>query len=80
LIAEGPVDEENYEPEEEELIPDDAVVSAAPASLEEVLQSEAEVLAAEIEAMEEEGIDQSDCRDQERQRIWKDSQCQAGHA
>ena len=59
MIAEGPVDEENYEPEEEELIPDDAVVSAAPASLEEVFQSDAEVLAAEIAAMEEEGIDQS---------------------
>ena len=58
LIAEAPIDEENYEPEEEELIPDDAV-APAPASLEEVLQSEAEVLAAEIEAMEEDGIDQS---------------------
>ena len=53
------IDEEHYEPEDEELIPDDPGVNQNPASLEEVLQSEAEVLAAEIEAMEEEGIDQS---------------------
>ena len=55
MVAEGLDEDETYEPEEEELMPDETV----PANLEEVLQSEAEVLAAEIEAMEEEGIDPS---------------------
>ena len=53
LVAEGLEEDVVYEPEEEELIPDDAEQP----HLEEILQTEAEVLAAEIEAMEEDGVD-----------------------
>jgi hypothetical protein len=54
LIAEAP--EETYEPEEEEeLVPADDGDGAQAQTLEEVLQTEAEILAAEIQELEEEG-------------------------
>ena len=54
LIAEAP--EETYEPEEEEeLVPADDGDGAQAQTLEEVLQTEAEILAAEIQELDEEG-------------------------
>jgi hypothetical protein len=52
MVAEG-VEED--EPEEEELLPADDQAQSAPASLEEVLQAEAEVLASELQQLEDEG-------------------------
>ena len=52
MVAEG-VEED--EPEEEELMPADDQAQSAPASLEEVLQAEAEVLASELQQLEDEG-------------------------
>ena len=52
MVAEG-VEED--EPEEEELLPVDDQTQSAPASLEEVLQAEAEVLASELQQLEDEG-------------------------
>ena len=52
MVAEG-VEED--EPEEEELLPADDQTQSAPASLEEVLQAEAEVLASELQQLEDEG-------------------------
>ena len=52
MVAEG-VEED--EPEEEELLPADDAEQAGPSSLEEVLQAEAEVLASELQQLEDEG-------------------------
>ena len=52
MVAKG-VEED--EPEEEELLPVDDQTQSAPASLEEVLQAEAEVLASELQQLEDEG-------------------------
>eukprot|EP00435_Cladocopium_sp_Y103_P052715 s994_g16.t1 len=52
MVAEG-VEED--EPEEEELLPAADAEPAGPSSLEEVLQAEAEVLASELQQLEDEG-------------------------
>ena len=52
MVAEGGDEDE---PEEEELVPADDDAAASPGSLEEVLQAEAEVLAAELQELEEDG-------------------------
>ena len=52
MVVEG-VEED--EPEEEELLPADDAAQPAPATLEEVLQAEVEVLAPELQQLEDEG-------------------------
>ena len=53
LVAEAPIEAEPELEEEEELVPD---VEESGMSLEQVLQCEAEVLAAELEELEQEGV------------------------
>ncbi|CAJ1353490.1 unnamed protein product, partial [Effrenium voratum] len=54
LVTEAPAEEETQQ-DEDELIPDEG--QADPSSLEDVLRSEVEVLAAELQELEEEGVD-----------------------
>ena len=57
LVAEAPVEEVEAVEEEEELVPDHPEPAGGDMSLEEVLQTEAEILATELQQMEEDGVD-----------------------